>query len=114
MPIRQIQTYAAREPGAALRPLALDPAPLGVHDVEIAVSHCGICHSDVHLVDDDWKMSVYPLVPGHEVVGRVTECGSEVRLFSERDGLAFNDSMAARKPQGGRPRMDRGPKRASA
>jgi len=61
---------------ARLRPrpgaIHLRAPALGPHDVEIAVTHCGICHSDVHMIDNDWKISRYPLVPGHEVVGTVT------------------------------------------
>ena len=52
---------------------------LGPHDVEIRISHCGICHSDVHLVDGDWGMGSYPMVPGHEIVGTVAALGPEVR-----------------------------------
>lgn len=82
-----IHAYAARRARAALEPLEFEPPALGAHDLEIAVSHCGICHSDGHLVDDDWKLSAYPLVPGHEVVGRVTACGDEV------SGLAPGDRV---------------------
>jgi uncharacterized zinc-type alcohol dehydrogenase-like protein len=91
----RIHAYAAREARSALQPLEIEPAPLGPHDVEIAVSHCGICHSDVHLVDDDWKMSVYPLVPGHEVVGSVIACGSEVRGLTPGDQVGVGWQRSA-------------------
>ncbi len=74
-----IHCQAAFERGAALRPHSFEPGPLGPHEVELAVTHCGICHSDIHLVDDDWQISQYPLVPGHEVVGTVHARGPEVR-----------------------------------
>lgn len=72
-----IHAHAAHEARGALRPFTYEPAPLGAHDVEIAISHCGICHSDVHLVDGDWGMGSYPMVPGHEIVGTVAAVGPE-------------------------------------
>ncbi len=48
------------------------------NEVEIAISHCGICRSDIHLVDNDWGISRYPLIPGHEIVGKVTVTGNAV------------------------------------
>jgi len=74
-----IAAYAAREKRARLEAFAYDEGPLGPADVEIAVAHCGLCHSDLHLIDDSWNRSRYPLVPGHEIVGTVVACGSEVR-----------------------------------
>jgi uncharacterized zinc-type alcohol dehydrogenase-like protein len=71
--------YAAHARRGALVPFVYEPSPLGPHDVEIRVSHCGICHSDVHLVDGDWGMGSYPMVPGHEIVGTVAALGPEVR-----------------------------------
>lgn len=58
-----------------LEPFEYEPLALGDADVEIAITHCGVCHSDAHLVDDDWGISTYPLVPGHEIVGRVVAKG---------------------------------------
>jgi len=71
--------HAAHSQKSALKPFVYEPAPLGPHDVEIRISHCGICHSDVHLVDGDWGMGSYPMVPGHEIVGTVAALGPEVR-----------------------------------
>jgi len=71
--------HAAHSKKSALKPFVYEPAPLGPHDAEIRISHCGICHSDVHLVDGDWGMGSYPMVPGHEIVGTVTALGPEVR-----------------------------------
>lgn len=62
--------HAAKQAKAALEPFEYEPKPLGPDDVEIAITHCGICHSDVHLVDGDWG-DYFPLVPGHEIVGTV-------------------------------------------
>jgi len=63
--------YAAKQAKARLEPFRYEPKPLAEDDVEIAISHCGICHSDVHLVDGEWG-DWFPLVPGHEIVGTVT------------------------------------------
>ena len=71
--------YAAHAKKGPLNPFVYEPAPLGPHDVEIRISHCGICHSDVHLVDGDWGWGSYPMVPGHEIVGTVAALGAEVR-----------------------------------
>jgi uncharacterized zinc-type alcohol dehydrogenase-like protein len=74
----EIDAYAAMSAGERLQPYRFTPPDLGPNDVEIAVTHCGICHSDLHLIEDEWGMSAYPLVPGHEVVGTVTQAGSGV------------------------------------
>ena len=73
-----IRSYAAFEPKGALKRHDFDPGPLPADEVEIAVESCGLCHSDLSLINDEWGMSQYPLVPGHEVVGRVAELGSGV------------------------------------
>jgi len=86
-----VHAFAAMAPKAMLRPHEYEPAPLGPFDVEIAITHCGICHSDIHLIDDDWAMSKYPLIPGHEIVGTVWAAGSEVAelTIGERVGLGW-------------------------
>ena len=73
-----IKAYAASEAGGELRPFEYDPGPLGRHEVEIEVAHSGICHSDHNMIDDDWGMSEFPLVPGHEVVGTNSTVGDDV------------------------------------
>lgn len=74
-----IQAWAAMKRGEALRRYDFDPGELGPDEVEIAVTHCGICHSDIHMIDNDWSTSQYPLVAGHEVVGTVRRVGGNVR-----------------------------------
>jgi alcohol/geraniol dehydrogenase (NADP+) len=69
---------AAHAKKGPLVPFVYEPEPLGPHDVEIRITHCGICHSDVHLVDGDWGVGTYPMVPGHEIVGAVAALGPEV------------------------------------
>ncbi len=77
-----IHAYAAPRAGAPLEPYQFAANSLGPSDVEIAVSHCGICHSDLHLIDNDWGVSSFPLVPGHEIVGVVTRIGAAVSHLS--------------------------------
>lgn len=70
--------YAATEAGGQLAPFAYDPGPIGADEVEIKVTACGVCHSDVSMINNDWRASRYPLVPGHEVVGEIAALGSGV------------------------------------
>ena len=73
-----IKAYAAKGPKQPLEPFEYEPGPLAPHEVEVKVSHCGICHSDLAMIDNDWGFSAYPLVPGHEAVGTVSAIGSDV------------------------------------
>lgn len=70
------------ESGKDLEPFSYKPKELEPNQVKIAITHCGVCHSDVHLIDNDWGMSSYPLVPGHEIAGTVKEIGSEVKTLT--------------------------------
>jgi len=63
------KAYTARESGAPFEVLEYDPGELGVEEVEIEVAYCGLCHSDLSIWKNEWGISSYPLVPGHEVVG---------------------------------------------
>jgi len=85
------RAWAASGPGKNLEPFSFDLGPLGSEDVEIRVEHCGLCHSDLSMWENEWGRSVYPLVPGHEVIGRVVACGSHVRGVREgqRVGLGW-------------------------
>ena len=73
-----INAYAAKEPGGKLEKFQYDPGELGSHDVEIDVESCGICHSDLSMLDNEWGMTEYPFVPGHEVVGTISQIGEHV------------------------------------
>jgi uncharacterized zinc-type alcohol dehydrogenase-like protein len=73
-----IRAYAARQPKGELTPFEFDPGPLRDDSVEVAVSHCGICHSDLSMLDNEWGMTTYPFVPGHEAVGKVVAVGKNV------------------------------------
>ena len=70
-----IRAWAATAASAPLAPFEYDPGPLPPEWLEIAVEHCGFCHSDLSMLDNEWARSTYPLVPGHEAVGRVVAVG---------------------------------------
>lgn len=73
-----IHAYAATESGGTLEPFEYDPGPLGADEVEIDVAYCGICHSDLSMINDEWDMSEYPMVPGHEITGTIAAVGENV------------------------------------
>jgi alcohol/geraniol dehydrogenase (NADP+) len=88
-----ISAFAALAAKQALVSHAYEPAKLGPFDVEIGISHCGICHSDLHLIDDDWSVSEYPLVPGHEIIGEIIRVGSEsAHRVGQRVGVGWQRS----------------------
>jgi uncharacterized zinc-type alcohol dehydrogenase-like protein len=90
----QIPGLAAHAAGSELLPLKYDPGKLGAREVEIAITHCAICHSDLHLIANDWGISQYPFIPGHEIVGTVAALGSEVRSLEvgQRVGLGWQSN----------------------
>lgn len=71
-----IKAWAAREAGGSFEPLEFEPGALGDDQIEVEVRSCGICHSDLSMLNNDWGMSAYPFVGGHEVVGRVSAVGA--------------------------------------
>ena len=77
-----IKSYAAKEAGADLSLWEYDAGDLKPEDVEVQVEYCGICHSDLSMIDNEWGMSSYPLVAGHEVIGRVAALGSAASPIS--------------------------------
>lgn len=87
----EIQGLAVHAAGAQLLPYKFDPGDLQPNEVEIKISHCGVCHSDIHLIDNDWGISKYPFIPGHEVVGTVIAVGDDVRdrTVGERVGVGW-------------------------
>jgi len=85
----QIKAYSASESKARVLPTEIERRPVGTNDVQIAIEHCGVCHTDIHFVNNDWGMTHYPVVPGHEIVGRVTEVGSAVSNFQVGDRAAI-------------------------
>jgi uncharacterized zinc-type alcohol dehydrogenase-like protein len=73
--------YAAESSGAPLAPFHLERRDTGPHDVRIEILYCGVCHSDLHTARNEWRNTIYPNVPGHEIVGRVVEVGADVSKF---------------------------------
>jgi uncharacterized zinc-type alcohol dehydrogenase-like protein len=73
--------YAATSASAGLAPFSIERREPGAHEVLIDILYCGVCHSDVHQVRDEWGGSIFPMVPGHEIVGRVSKAGVEAGKF---------------------------------
>ena len=94
-PQRTIKNYQAWVAKAAKQPMRLetvDLGPLGAEDVEVAVEHCGLCHSDLSVLNNDWGFSQYPATLGHEVIGQVTAVGSNAKglTVGQRVGVGWN------------------------
>lgn len=85
----QVTGYAAYKRGEELRPIEFNLPTLQAEDVEIDIAYCGLCHSDVHMVDNDWRRSSFPLVPGHEIVGAVSQVGPAVRHLKVGDHVGL-------------------------
>ena len=77
--------YAAPSADQPLAPFAFERREPGPHDVRIDILHCGVCHSDLHTARNEWQNTLYPSLPGHEIVGRVSAVGSEVKNFKPGD-----------------------------
>jgi len=87
----KIKGFAALTRGAILSPFDYDPPPLKENELRIDISHCGICGSDIHAIEDDYSVSVFPFVPGHEIVGFISEVGSKIPAsrIGERVGVGW-------------------------
>ncbi|MEO8055201.1 MAG: NAD(P)-dependent alcohol dehydrogenase [Acidobacteriota bacterium] len=96
-----VRAFGAQAPNAPLVPLTIERREPDATDVEIEIIFCGVCHSDIHQVRDEWGKGIYPMVPGHEIVGRVARTGPGVTKF-KTDDLAgvgcFVDSCLACDP----------------
>ena len=88
----QVRGFAAKSAKGKLEPFEYEAGPLGPEEVDVCVTHCGICHSDVAMIDNDWGFSSYPLVPGHEVIGTVAAVGSGVTQLKpgQRVGVGWS------------------------
>ena len=81
----KVISYAAVSAKEKLAPLHIERREVGAKDVQIEILFCGVCHSDLHTARNEWQNSVYPVVPGHEIVGRVTKVGADVKAFKVGD-----------------------------
>jgi len=79
------KAYAAPAPDARLTPFEIERREVRPQDVQIEILYCGVCHSDLHMARDEWGGTIYPVVPGHEIVGRVTAVGNKVTKFRAGD-----------------------------
>ena len=76
-----IQAYAAMQAGEKLVPYQFDAGELQPHQVEVKVEYCGLCHSDISVLNNEWRSTVYPVVAGHEIIGRIVALGSEAKDY---------------------------------
>lgn len=83
----QSKGFASFDPKADLKPHTFERREVGDNDVQITIQYCGVCHSDIHTVRDEWGKAHHPLVPGHEIVGIVKKVGSKVSRFKEGDAV---------------------------
>ncbi len=79
------KAYAAQSPATPLTPWTFERREVGPHDVQFDILFCGVCHSDLHQVNNDWFPGIFPMVPGHEIVGRVVKVGDHVKKFKVGD-----------------------------
>jgi uncharacterized zinc-type alcohol dehydrogenase-like protein len=88
----EIHGWAAHGAKQKLEPFTYDAGPLGLEEVEIAVEYCGLCHSDLSILNNDWGLSRYPVIPGHEAVGRIVAAGDHVKglQIGQRVGVGWS------------------------
>lgn len=84
-----VNAYAAHEPRGELTPLQFELPPVGPEDVDIAVEYCGVCHSDLSMLNNEWYVTQYPFVPGHEVIGTVAAVGEQVKNMAVGDKVGL-------------------------
>lgn len=85
MSVKSINAYGAEASTAPMKHVTISRRAITAQDVEIDILYCGICHSDLHAVHNDWGGTVYPIVPGHEIVGKITKIGEGVTKFKVGD-----------------------------
>ncbi|WP_299122986.1 NAD(P)-dependent alcohol dehydrogenase [uncultured Winogradskyella sp.] len=88
MKTKNVKAYGTVAADADLKPLQIDRREVLAKDIEIDIMYCGVCHSDLHFARNDWEMTEYPVVPGHEIVGKVTNIGSGVSKYKVGDIVA--------------------------
>ena len=81
----QAKGYAAQNPETDLAPWKFERREVGPHDVQFDIMFCGVCHSDLHQIKNDWFPGIFPMVPGHEIVGKVSKVGAHVKKYKTGD-----------------------------
>ena len=81
----QTKGYAAQSVKSNLAPWNFERREVGPHDVQLEIIYCGVCHSDLHQIRNDWFPGIFPMVPGHEIVGKVIQTGGYVKKFKKGD-----------------------------
>lgn len=96
-----VHAYAATEPNGLLEPFEYELEPIGPYDVDIDVENCGICHSDLSMLENAWAMTQYPFVPGHEISGKISDVGEHVMHLKvgDRVGLGWHAGYCMTCPQ---------------
>ncbi|MEM6159310.1 NAD(P)-dependent alcohol dehydrogenase [Erwinia sp. P6884] len=95
----KIKSYAAMKPGQALELYEYDAGELGPEEVEVEVEYCGVCHSDLSMIDNEWGISSYPTIAGHEVVGRVSALGEAAKAKGLKPGQRVGIGWTAKSCQ---------------
>ncbi|WP_349678490.1 alcohol dehydrogenase catalytic domain-containing protein, partial [Marinimicrobium sp. UBA4509] len=83
----EAKAYAAQSETSGMTPFDFQRRELRPDDVRIDIDYCGVCHTDIHFAENDWGASIYPVVPGHEIIGRVTAVGDQVTGFKVGDAV---------------------------
>lgn len=97
----QVKSYAAYDAKSPLKPFTFDTRQPGENDLVIDIQYCGVCHSDIHQARNEWANSIFPMVPGHEIVGKVVQAGAKVKKYKVGDTVGvgcFIDSCRACTP----------------
>jgi uncharacterized zinc-type alcohol dehydrogenase-like protein len=99
--MQEFQAYAASRPNGPLEPFSFNPGTLGPEEVEIKVTHCGLCHSDISMLENEWGISKFPFVPGHEAVGTVAALGEGAKglKIGQQVGVGWSASSCLSCPE---------------
>lgn len=95
MATRTVHAYASFETGGECKPWEYQARPLGAQDIEIKISHCGICGSDIHTIDSGWGPTTFPCVVGHEIIGTITQVGPSVKNLAVGDRVGVGAQVWA-------------------
>ena len=91
MEVKEVKAFGTEAAEAPLNQMNINRRKPTPHDVEIEILYCGVCHSDLHTARSEWGPSLYPCVPGHEIVGRIVSVGNHVSKFKVGDLAAVGD-----------------------